>query len=58
MITEKELVEAVEKLKEKIWLHTHPMVKGITDTKLWGEVYSKLEEIVGILHMKGIKITK
>jgi hypothetical protein len=52
MITEKELIEDISKLKEKVWLHTNPMVKGISDSKLWNNVLAKLEEISSMIGQK------
>lgn len=52
MITEKELIEDISKLKDKVWLHTHPMVKGISNSKLWNDVFEKLEEISSMISKK------
>jgi hypothetical protein len=55
MITEKELVNDIVNLKDRIWLHSHPMLKGITNTKTWNEVYNKIEDIISFLRSNGIK---
>lgn len=56
MITEKEIIDDITILKDKIWMHSHPMLKGVTNTKLWGEIYSKFEDILSTLNKNGIKI--
>lgn len=56
MITEKELVEDIAKLKEKVDIYSNPLALDFIGGHLWGEVNERLEEIVKLLKKYGCEI--